>query len=350
MKIIEIIKTFDIKAKPIAYSPLGNGHINQTYLVECDDGTKYVLQKTNHVVFKNVDGLMSNVYLVTEFLKSHGFESLSFVLTKDGQKYLNVDGGYYRLYNYIDNVICYEKVTDLNMITNAARAFGRLHKALFDFDAHKLVEVIPHFHDTYQRYQNLLDAIKEDKLGRVSSCLKEIEEVKKFEKEYNIVTEGIKKGEISYSVTHNDPKINNVLFDQDSGDIRAVIDLDTIMPGSYLFDVGDAFRSLFTGDNEDSENLDLLQVNIPIFQTYIKGYMSEMGDKLTPREKELLPFSAFLLTIECGIRFLEDYIRGDVYFHTSKENHNLIRARTQITLAKRIHDSFKELSDSIKNI
>lgn len=348
MGFIDIINKFDINEKVIEYAPLGNGHINQTYLVTCENNVKYVLQKTNHYVFKDVDGLMSNIYLVTEFLNSHGFESLKFVYTKKGDKYLKEGDEYYRLYNFIDDVICYEKVTDLELVGKAAKAFGKLHKTLFNFDAHKLVEVIPHFHDTYRRYQNLLDAIKEDKLGRVSSCLKEIEQVKEFEKEYNLITEGIEKGEISYSVTHNDPKINNVLFDSKTGDIRAVIDLDTVMPGSYLFDVGDALRSLFTGDNEDNENTDLLQVNIPLFKAYIAGYLSEMNDVLTQREKELLPFAPFLLTMECGIRFLEDYIRGDVYFHTSKPNHNLIRARTQITLARRIHASFKELSDAIK--
>lgn len=350
MRIIDVINQFDIKEKVKSYTQFGNGHINQTYLVECENDVKYILQRTNHYVFKDVDGLMSNVYLVSEFLNDNNYESLRFVRTKDGKKFLVASDGYYRVYNFIGDVVCYEEVSDLTLVEKTAKAFGKLHKTLFTFDAHKLVEVIPHFHDTYRRYQNLLDAIKEDKLGRVSSCQKEIAQIKEFEKEYNLVMEGIEKGEISYSVTHNDPKINNVLFDKKTGDIRAVIDLDTVMPGSYLFDVGDALRSLFTGDNEDSENLDLLQVNIPLFRTYISGYYSEMKDVLTPREKELLPFAAFLLSIECGIRFLEDYIRGDVYFNVSKENHNLIRARTQITLAKRIHDSFKELTESIENL
>lgn len=348
MEIIDVINKFNIDDKVLSFSLLGKGHINFTYLVKCETDVKYVLQKINNVTFKDVDGLMSNLCLVTDFLNKNGFESIRFIKTKDGQNYLKVGEDYFRMYRFIDDVVCYEEVDDLSLVTKAAIAFGRLHKTLDKFDAHQLVEVIPHFHDTYLRYQNLLNAVKNDKFDRVKNCLREIEEIKEFENEYPIIMGGIKDGSISYGVTHNDPKINNVLFDKKTGDIRAVIDLDTVMPGSYLFDFGDALRSLFTRDNEDSELLYLLQVNKPVYRAYVSGYLSEMSNVLTEREKELLPFSAFLMTMECGIRFLEDYLNGDVYFHTSKPNHNLIRARTQITLAKRIHDSLDDLREITK--
>lgn len=327
-------------------SPLGNGHINSTFLCETDTEQKYVLQKINDYVFKDVDLLMNNYFKVTEFLYKNNIETIHLLKAKDGKPYYKNEQGYFRLYQYIDKAIWYEGIDDIELVYKAAKAFGKLHKQLKGFDANELGEVIPNFHNTYQRYENLLSAIKEDNHGRVKTCLKEIEIIKSFEKEYGLIINGINAGLIPLAVTHNDPKINNVLFDKDSGDIRAVIDLDTIMPGSYLYDFGDALRSLFTGDNEDSEDLSKLVVNYDVFETYAKGYLSEMKDILTPTEIELLPFSAFLLTIECGIRFLEDYIRGDVYFRVKKPNHNLIRARTQLTLAENIYKSL----DRLKNI
>ncbi len=343
MKTIEIVNSFDIPDMAINTFPLGNGHINSTFLVYTSSNKKYVLQKINSNVFKDIDLLMHNVFAVTEFLRAKGIESLHAIKTKNGDLYLKDENSYYRLYDYIEDTVCYEKSSgNMFLVYCLAKAFGKLHKTLAEFDTSKLGEVIPQFHDTEQRYKNFLEAVKEDKCSRVDTCLSEIEIVNSFKNEYNKIMDGIRSGEISNAVTHNDPKINNVLFDKFSGDIRAVIDLDTIMPGSYLFDFGDALRSLFTGDNEDSEDLRRLVVNTDIFEAYTKGYLSEMSETLTRKEMELLPFSAFLLTIECGMRFLEDYLRGDVYFHTKYPDHNLIRARTQLTLAQ---DIYKHLSD-----
>ena len=348
--IIKIANLFDIDGTIVSYGPIGNGHINSTLLCKADNGKKYVLQKINNIVFKDVDLLMSNYYKISQFLFENGFESIHIRKTKDDRTYCCCGDSMYRMYDYIDNTIWYEEIDNLDAVYKAAQAFGKLHKALKGFDAKELGEVIPNFHNTYQRYLNLLDAIENDKLGRVKSCLPEIELAKSFEKEYGKVVFSIKSKEIPLAVTHNDPKINNVLFDKNTGNFRAVIDLDTIMPGSYLYDFGDALRSLFTGDNEDSEDLSKLVVNYDIFETYSDGYLSEMKDVLTKKEIELLPFSSFLLTVECGMRFLEDYLRGDVYFKTSKQNHNLIRARTQLTLASRIYNKLDELNKIIKRL
>ena len=350
MDIIRNVKSFSTVNPIVKYIPLGNGHINNTFLCESVDGKKYVLQKVNNNVFKDVDMLMDNYFKVTEFLYNKGIETIRLVKTKDNKTYLKTDEGFYRLYEYIDNAVWYEEIDNPVLIYNAAKAFGKLHKNLKEFDASNLGEVIPNFHNTYQRYLNLLNAIEEDKLGRVKNCLPEIELAKSFEKEFKVVLDSIKEGLIPLAVTHNDPKINNVLFDKTSGEIRAVIDLDTIMPGSYLYDFGDALRSLFTGDNEDSEDLSKLVVNYDTFKTYAMGYLSEMKDVLTPKEKELLAFSSFLLSIECGMRFLEDYIRGDVYFRIKKENHNLIRARTQLTLASNIYKNLDKMNNIIKDL
>ncbi|MGI6713805.1 MAG: phosphotransferase enzyme family protein [Bacilli bacterium] len=348
MNILEVINLFDIPSPALTYRPYGNGHINATFFVTTENGNKYVLQKINHNVFKDTNLLMNNIFLTTEYLRSLGFESLRVIRTKEGELFLKNSSSYYRLYDYIENTICHEKVDNMALVYSAAKAFGKLHRALSNFDASELGEIIPDFHNTHKRYLNLLDAIKLDKFDRVKTCFPEIEIVKAFEGEFKKITDGIERGEIAHAVTHNDPKINNILFDQFSGDIKAVIDLDTIMPGSYLFDFGDALRSLFTGANEDSEDLSKLVVDFEIFETYTRGYLSEMEDVLTPKEIELLPFSAFLLAIECGIRFLEDYIRGDVYFKTQYPIHNLVRARTQITLAKNIYKELGVLSKIVE--
>ena len=348
--IIKVANLFDIEGEISSYSPIGNGHINSTLLCITNTGKKYVLQKINNNVFKDVELLMSNYYKISQYLFDIGFESIHIRKTKDDRTYCCCGESMYRMYDYIDNTIWYEEIDDLDAVFKAAQAFGKLHKALKGFDARELGEVIPNFHNTYQRYLNLLDAIKEDKLERAKTCCSEIELAKSFENEYGKVVFAIKDKEIPLAVTHNDPKINNVLFDKNTGNFRAVIDLDTVMPGSYLYDFGDALRSLFTGDNEDSEDLSKLVVNYDIFEMYVKGYLSEMKDVLSKKEIELLPFSAFLLTVECGMRFLEDYLRGDIYFRVSKENHNLIRARTQLTLASRIYKNLDKLTEIVKSV
>ena len=351
MKLMDIINQFDIPEVALNYYPYGNGHINSTYLVYVKGGGKYILQKINNNIFTDVDLLMNNVFNVTNYLRKQGFESLRAIKTKDGGLYFKDEDSYYRLYDFIEDTMCFEKVSDnMFLVYCDGKAFGKLHKALAKFDASKLGEVIPFFHDTAHRYQDFLKSLEENKSGRKDTCLEEIKVVNSFKEEYSKIVDGIKSGEISYSVTHNDPKINNVLFDKFSGDIRAVIDLDTIMPGSYLYDVGDSLRSLFTGDNEDSEDLSKLCVNFDVFEAYLKGYLSEMNGVLTPKEIEFLPFSAFMMTIECGMRFLKDYIDGDIYFKTKYKDHNLVRARTQLTLAQDIYQNLDKLTAIVKKI
>ncbi|MBO6280821.1 MAG: phosphotransferase [Bacilli bacterium] len=347
MEIKELIENFKINGEVVDCRPLGNGHINYTFLLTTDKDEQYVFQRINNSVFKDVDGLMNNIFKVTNFLENEGYETLKIIKTKDDKLYYENEGKYYRVYVYNKNTICYEGAENLKEVYDAGKAFGKLHKSLAHFNASSLVEVIPHFHDTYQRYLNLLDAIKEDKKGRVKTCLPEIEILKNWENEYSIITDGIKNGEIRLGVTHNDPKINNVLFDKKTGDIRAVVDLDTVMPGSYLFDYGDAIRGLFSLPYEDSKDLSKLYIKYDVFESYTKGYLSEMKNILLPKEKELLAFSAFLLTVESAIRFLEDYIRGDVYFHTEYPEHNLVRTRTQIKLSVDIHNDLENLNNLV---
>ena len=339
----QVLKQFNIDGELVECTPLGNGHINLTFLCTTNKNVKYVLQRINNQVFRDIDLLMSNYDKVTQFLLDHGFEAAYLIKTKDGKLYYSTDEDYYRLFTYLENTKWVDEIDSYDVMYDFARVFGNFHKALRGFNAEELGETIPNFHNTYQRYLNLLDAIKADKCRRVNKCLPEIEITKRFEKEYSKITDEIKNGNIPLSVTHNDPKINNVLFDATTGEPRAIIDLDTVMPGSYLYDFGDAIRCLFTGENEDSTDLSKLVVNYKIFEVSVRGYLSVIKDVLTKTEIELLSFSTFLIAMELGMRFLEDYLRGDIYFRTKYSEHNLVRARTQLKLATEIHNHLDEL-------
>lgn len=347
MDILFAVDKFDIKERVIGYLPLGNGHINETFLIYTRPTNSYVLQRINDKIFKDVDLLMENIYKTTCFLSKKGYETLNVVKTKDGKLYFFDEGVYYRLYKYIDDVVCYEGVKDLDAVYDAAKAFGMLHKSLRDFDASTLAEVIPNFHNTQYRFENFLKSLEKDVANRAKTCQKEIEEVLKYKDLYSKITDYIKTGEVKLAVTHNDPKINNVLFDKKTNRIRAVIDLDTVMPGSYLYDFGDALRSLFTGEYEDSKDLSKINIDYPLFEMYTKGYLSEMKGVLTDKEVELLPFAVFLLTAELVIRFLTDYLDGDIYFRTAYPEHNLVRARTQIKLMNEIYNHFDQLNEIV---
>ena len=294
--------------------------------------------------------LMNNIYYVTSYLLEHGAESLEIIKTKDEHLYYNYKDQYVRVYIYTPNTICLEK-PDLRIIREISEAYGDLHKNLAGIEINRLGETIPDFHNTEKRFQNFLGALEVNFKDRKKKCQKEIEDILSYREYYSTIIDALEKKEISYTVTHNDPKINNVLFDKDTLKFRCVIDLDTVMPGSILYDFGDALRSLFTSSNESSKDLSKLKVNFDIYEQFLTGYASKMKNTLTPKEKELLPFSIFLISMELGIRFLDDYLRGDVYFHTKNdENDNLYRARTQITLGKDVFNNLNKLNKMTKEI
>lgn len=339
----ELIENFQIKGEVISCSPYGEGHINSTFLVETTSD-KYILQRINDSIFKNVDDLMNNFEVVISFIKSKGSETIDLIPTKEGKLYYKSDKGYFRLMKFAENTICYQEPKNLDLVRAEGEAYGNFHLLVDDLAPTKIVEILPDFHNTEKRYHDFLDATKKADKAKLEKAKKEIELINKYKDNYSLIYNEIKKGNINTKITHNDTKINNILFDKITGKYRLIIDLDTIMPGSYLFDFGDALRSLFTGNNEDSEDLSKLKVDFDIYTNFAKGYLNKMAKVLTEKEIELLPFSAYLLTIECGIRFLEDYLRGDIYFHVSKPEHNLIRAKTQLTLAKNIYDNLDKLN------
>ena len=346
----KILSNFQIDSKPILCKPFGNGHINKTFEVKTEKGGHYILQKVNDNVFKNVEMLMENINYVSSYLIENGFESLKIIKTKDGKIYDKENGQFFRVYIFSPNSIYFEKAEMDSLIKETSEAYGDLHNNLSGIDASKLGEVIPDFHNTEKRFENFLKAVEINYKNRKEICQKEIDEIISFKKYFSVINEGLANKEINYTVTHNDPKINNVLFDKDTLKFKCVVDLDTVMPGTILYDFGDGLRSLFTGDNECSKDLSKLKVNFKMYELYLNGYAKKMKKTLTKKEIELLPFSIFLMAIELAIRFLDDFLRGDVYFGIHNEDDNLTRARTQLTLAKDIYNNLDLLNKKTKEI
>ena len=340
---------FKFEGKIVQILPYGNGHINKTYLVETSK-KKYIFQQINSTAFSDVESLMNNIQYVTDHIKGKGYTTLAVIPTCFNEPYIMKEGYFYRMYDFIEGTICYEKVTNLESVRKTGEAFGDLHRQLSDIDSTRVSETIGGFHNTEQRYKNLQKAVKSDRYRRVSEVQNELNYINKNADKYSIIVDGIKNKTIPLRITHNDPKINNILFNKEDGSVKCVIDLDTVMPGSALYDFGDALRSLFTGDLEDSEDLSELTVKKDIYEAYLTGYYSKMKGDLNEYEESLLPMSIYIITMELSIRFLEDYLNGDVYFSTSKPNHNLLRARTQIALAKDIEKHMSELKEITRKI
>ncbi len=328
--------------------PYGEGHINQTFLVTTTE-KRYILQKMNTRVFSDPDSLMANICGVTEHLQSRGIETLRVVPTKDGAPYLKGEACY-RVYDFIENTVTYQKVTDKEVFKNSGKAFGEFQNYLAEFDASKLTETIKRFHDTPKRFADFKVALEADALHRADGCREEIDFVLSHENTYGVAMADLRSGTLPLRVTHNDTKLNNILMDAKTGEARAVIDLDTIMPGSMLFDFGDSIRFGASTAAEDEKDLSKVHFDIDLFRAYAEGYCGAVKDSITDREAELLPYGAYLMTIECGMRFLADYLSGDTYFATKYEGHNLVRCRTQIRLASEMEVRLTEMQAIIREI
>lgn len=334
MDIKEVLEKFAIDGNIDSVNAFGNGHINKSYKVITDTGEKYLFQSINGYAFKNVDDLMRNIYIVTSYLKVEGFETLEIVKTKNRKLYFKDDNTFYRVYKYVRKSITYEKLESPELVVKAAKAFGQLHRALEGLDSVLVAETINDFHNTPKRFENLMSAITEDPCDRLKDTDGLLGFVFTNRPYLRLIQEALDSGEIPERIVHNDPKINNVLFDRETNEIRCVIDLDTVMPGSCLYDFGDALRSIFTGDNESNRDTSVMKVDLNIYELYVKGYLESMNGSITKKEIELMPASIAVLALELGIRFLEDYIRGDKYFKITFEDENLVRAQGQFALAK----------------
>ncbi len=332
----QILKKYGMECNLQEY---GDGHINDTYLIDYEN-KKYILQRINHDIFKNPHQVMENILNITKHisdkLSANGCDperrTLTVINTVDGSPCCEFNGNYYRMYNFITDTITYQTVEEPVLFYKAAKGFGEFFNLLSDFDANKLYETIPDFHNTAKRYNDFVHSVSENKSGRADSVKKEIDFIISRKNETSAIMDEIAKGTVPLRVTHNDTKLNNILFDCITKDALCVIDLDTVMPGSVLFDYGDALRFGTNPVAEDEKDLDKVYCDIEKFEQFTKGFIESLGNILTKKEIELLPLSARLLTLECGMRFLADYIDGDTYFKTSYEEQNLDRARTQLKL------------------
>lgn len=349
----QIFERYGIKSEA---RPYGDGHINTTYV---DSDCRYILQRINSTIFPETDRLMDNIKAVTDFVRKKvaeaggdpDRETLTVVPTADGKSYYKADdGSAWRMYVFIQDSYSVTVSRNPRELYEAGKAFGRFQRMLSDFPADELYESIKNFHNTPWRIENLKTAIAEDLAGRAKDVREEIEFALSREKDASVVTDAIEDGGIQLRVTHNDTKINNVLFDKATDKGLCVIDLDTVMPGSMLYDFGDTLRSGATTAAEDETDLSLVKFDLVAFKSFAEGFLSETAEVLTKKEIELLPFSAKLMTYECGCRFLTDHLNGDTYFKIHREGHNLDRARSQFALVRDIElklDDMKKIVDEI---
>lgn len=366
INVLDIIKQFPDFGKINGYKPITDGHINDTYVVEylLDDGAvaKYLLQRINTNVFKKPVELMENVMGVTAHLRNKIIavggdpmrETLTVYPAKDGKNYvMSDDGGCWRLYNFVDDTYSINELTNPEDFRNAALTFGNFQKLLADYPIETLHDTIPNFHNTPSRFNDFKTAVENNFSGRKEECLPEIEFVLAREKDCSVITDLLDSGVMPLKVTHNDTKLNNVLFDKKTNKGICVVDLDTVMPGSSLYDFGDSIRFGANTAAEDEKDLSKVSLSLEYFKAYVDGYLETAGDSLTKEEVDLLPFASKLLTFECGMRFLVDFLNGDVYFKTEYPEHNLVRARTQFKLVADIEAKMDEMTaivDEIKKL
>lgn len=334
--------------KPLSIEPYGEGHINNTMMVRTEE-KRYILQRINNSIFKSPENVMNNIYYVTQFLSDKGVETLNIILTLDKKPYFESEIGFFRMYDFIENTVTYNETPGPEVMNVAGRAFGDFQNNLSGFDTSLLKDIIPDFHNTPKRYENFKKAVDADAFNRLADCADEVSFVNERKDTFSKVTEALDKKEIPERITHNDTKLNNILLDRDTNKARAIIDLDTIMPGSMLYDFGDSIRFGASTAAEDEKDLDKVHFDINLFGAYANGYVDALKESITEKELELLPYSAYLMTMECGMRFLTDYLENDVYFKTAYAEHNLVRCRTQFKLASEMEKQFDEMLAICKN-
>ena len=352
-KLLYIGKNFRIPGLFYSYEEIKNGNVNHTYKVNylSDDGDgmaqmkSYIVQKINTVAFTNPVELMTNIEKVTTYIRDNNPNSVSlhFHHTQDGKNYMADDGGFWRLVNYIP-AVTYNTGKDLGVVRSTGEAFGEFQMMLKDFDASQLFFTIPYFHNTRKRYERLKKAVAENVCNRADECRAEIDWLLSVEDMACKLTDLYYEGKLPLRVTHNDTKINNVLFDAETRKPLVVVDLDTVMPGLVGHDFGDAIRFAANFAEEDAEDISTVGVDLNTFWAFTEGFLSKTAKTLTENEVDTLGISCFSITCELAARFLTDYLEGDNYFKVKKEKHNLIRTRAQIALAKDMMEKINAMS------
>ncbi len=342
----EIIDKYGMRGALVGLVKIEIGHINDTYAFTLENGKgvkRYILQRINRNVFKDIEGLIANIVYVTEHLRAKlialgrdaSREAMRILPVVTGEYfYCASDGMTYRIYDYIENSVCHIYVENTEQFRQAALTYAEFQKQLADIDVTRVKDTIEDFHNTRRRYERFADAVKSDNRGRAQSCAELIDFVTERESYSDILVSRLESGDLPYRVTHNDTKINNVLFDIDTDKGLCVIDLDTIMKGSMLYDFGDAIRFGASSAKEDEAELDKVNFIKERYEVYEEAYISTLQGVMTPQERALLPDAPLVMTYELVIRFLTDYLQGDVYFKTRYPEHNYYRARCQAKLLK----------------
>ena len=346
-----VLSQFQIACPVVSCKPYGCGHINKTYLVTTQSGARYIMQKIGPA-FKDIDALQENISAVTNHLHTKTAapnEALTLIPTVDGNAYYrHEDGGNWRIYEFIEGGICLQAAECPLDFYQSAVAFGTFQQQMADFPAHKLHETIPHFHDTPDRYRIFRETITKNPADRVKEVQPEIEFALARETVAGQLVQLLQAGQLPLRVTHNDTKLNNVMFRESDHSPLCVMDLDTTMPGLSANDYGDAIRFGASTAAEDEKDLTKVNIDLELFRLFTKGYL-EACPGLTEKEREVLPLGALIMTLECGVRFLTDFIDGDHYFGIHYPEQNLDRARTQFKLVADMESKWEEMVKIVKN-
>lgn len=346
---------FNVPGRVISLEEYGSGHINDTYLVKMlqhEQEKRYIFQRINTEVFQKPGEVMENILGVTSFLEKKirdrggdpNRETLRVIPARSGDAYYRDEHGKcYRMYHFIQDAVGYDAVKRPRDFYESAVSFGNFQFLLADYPVETLHETIPDFHNTGRRYQTLLQAMEKDVCGRVAGALPELAFVAERKNQMTCLTGMLERGELPLRVTHNDTKLNNILIDKETGKGICVIDLDTVMLGLSVYDFGDSIRFGANTAMEDEPDVSKVSLDLELYKLYVKGYLTGCQGSLTENEIRMLPVGAKMMTLECGMRFLTDYLQGDVYFKIHKKAHNLIRCRTQFALVADMERKWKQM-------
>jgi len=353
---------FRLRGDFVSAEPYGTGHINDSYAVVVDQAgrsLRYLFQRINHNVFHDPPKVMSNIERVTEYvrqkLRDQGLpdvsrRTLTIIPSTEGRSYQEIDGDYWRVYIFIERARAHDSLEVPEQAFEAAKAFGNFQKMLSDLPGDPLHETIPDFHSGPKRLKDFQQALEADGWNRAAIGRDEIEFLQKNAWVFDVLPEQVSKGNIPMRTTHNDTKVNNVLFDDESGEGICVIDLDTLMPGLVLYDFGDMVRTSTSKAAEDEQDLRKVFLDFRMFEQVARGYLTAAGDFLNESEKQHLVFAGKMITLIIGCRFLTDYLSGDTYFKTHREGQNLDRCRTQFQMVKSIMEQEEEMISLVERI
>ena len=352
MTIEQIASVFCMEGTPVRYREFGHGHINSTYRIETDAGKKYVLQKINQYVFKDPASVMSNASRITSHIRDRVDDprmALHFLETRDGEfYYVDSEGEYWRMYDFVGG-FCLDAPEEEADFYQSALAFGRFQQQLADFPAENLVETIPEFHNTIDRYAKLREAIEADPLGRLAGVQEDVRFLLDREERGTQLQRMRESHQLPLRVTHNDTKLNNVLLDKKTRQSLCVLDLDTVMPGLSAYDFGDSIRFGAATAAEDEQDLSKMSLDLHLFEVYTRGFL-EAATALTEQEIEMLPMGAYVMALEVATRFLKDYLEGDKYFRIDYPEHNLVRARSQMKLVWDMESKMDAMQQIVRRI